>query len=89
MVNPSIAATAPSYATIAIIPAGARPPQLGDFTTRLVAALQRMNGPVLHLTSARVDLLLGEGTTSRLSTVYIRAKLGAWLSAQVFSSLLI
>lgn len=32
--------SAPSYVTIAIVPAGARPPQLADFTARLVAALQ-------------------------------------------------
>ena len=103
-------ASAPSYVTIAIVPAGTRPPQLADFTARLVAALQvallarshcavicapivcltvlllqRLDGPVLHLTSAKIDLILGDGTTSHLSTLYVRAKLGAWLSAQVWS----
>lgn len=71
------------FVTIAVVPAGGNPIGISDFTARLVASLERANeGPVLHLTSAKLDSLVGAGTRTRLNQLFIRAKVGAWLSTQ-------
>ena len=61
--------------TLAIVPAGANPPPLGAFASKLVQAL-KVEGPVLHLTSKRVNQSLGPGTTSRLGSLFERSKVG-------------
>jgi predicted acylesterase/phospholipase RssA/CRP-like cAMP-binding protein len=72
-----------NFVTIAVVPAGKNPPAVADFTQRLVAALERVgDGPVLHLTSAKLDLILGDGTADSLDQLFVRAKVAAWLSAQ-------
>ena len=67
--------------TLALVPAGANPPPLGAFASKLVQAL-KVEGPVLHLTSKRVDKSMGAGTTARLGSLFERSKVAAWISTQ-------
>lgn len=37
---------------------------------------------MLHLTSARLDAAMGDGTAARLGSLFERSKVGAWISTQ-------
>jgi predicted acylesterase/phospholipase RssA/CRP-like cAMP-binding protein len=75
--------TASTLITIAVVGAGGIPASVADFSNKLVQSLERSGeGAVLHLTSSKLDLILGEGTAVKLDELFVRAKVGAWLSAQ-------
>lgn len=71
------------FITIAVVGAGGTPCSISDFTGKLVQALEGLGeGTVLHLTSSKLDLMLGDGTAGRLQELFVRAKVAAWLSTQ-------
>jgi len=80
-----VSPTAARFVTIAVVPAGggSAPAPIADFAAHLVLALERLReGPVLHLTCAKLEQLVGAGTTAKLDQLSVRAKVAAWLSTQ-------
>jgi NTE family protein/lysophospholipid hydrolase len=67
--------------TIAVVPVGSEPLP-PDWTGRLVDALSRVGGPTLHVTRARVDEELGEGTVATLGDQASRRRVAGWLHAR-------
>ena len=69
--------------TIAVLPAGGSPPsstRLSSFASSLTQALQ-IEGPAIHVNRNLIDQALGSGTCERMSDLFQRARVAAWLDA--------